>query len=99
MIDRFGLLPEPVKNLFRVTGLKLRATPVGVKKIEAGPKGGRVVFGPEPKVDPAKLVGLIQQQHRVYKLDGKDKLRFIKELPDAATRVAEVESLLEGIAG
>ena len=99
MIDRFGLLPEPVKNLFRVTGLKLRATPVGVKKIEAGPKGGRIVFGPEPKVDPAKLVGLIQQQHRVYKLDGKDKLRFIKELPDAATRVAEVESLLEGIAG
>ena len=99
MIDRFGLLPEPVKNLFRVTGLKLRATPVGVKKIEAGPKGGRIVFGPQPKVDPAKLVGLIQQQHRVYKLDGKDKLRFIKELPDAAARVAEVEGLLEMIAG
>jgi len=99
MIDRFGLLPEPVKNLFRVTGLKLRAAPVGVKKIEAGPKGGRIVFGPEPKVDPAKLVWLIQQQHRVYKLDGKDKLRFIKELPDAETRAAEVEDLLEGIAG
>jgi transcription-repair coupling factor (superfamily II helicase) len=99
MIDRFGLLPEPVKNLFRVTGLKLRAMPVGVKKIEAGPKGGRIVFGPEPKVDAAKLVRLIQQQHRVYKLDGKDKLRFVKDLPDAATRVAEVEGLLEGIAG
>jgi transcription-repair coupling factor (superfamily II helicase) len=44
-------------------------------------------------------VRLIQQQHRVYKLDGKDKLRFVKDLPDAATRVAEVEGLLEGIAG
>ena len=99
MIDRFGLLPEPVKNLFRVTGLKLRATPIGIKKIEASPKGGRIVFGPEPKVDPAKLVQLIQQQRSVYKLDGKDKLRFIKELPDAETRVAEVEKLLAGIAG
>ncbi|HRE55388.1 MAG TPA: transcription-repair coupling factor [Candidatus Competibacter sp.] len=99
MIDRFGLLPEPVKNLFRVTGLKLRATPIGIKKIEASPKGGRIVFGPEPKVDPAKLVRLIQQQRSVYKLDGKDKLRFIKELPDAETRVAEVEKLLAGIAG
>jgi len=99
MIDRFGLLPEPVKNLFRVTGLKLRATPVGIKKIEAGPKGGRIVFGPEPKVDPAKLVRLIQHHHQVYKLDGKDKLRFVKELPDAETRVAEVEGLLERIAG
>ncbi len=99
MIDRFGLLPEPVKNLFRVTGLKLRATPIGIKKIEASPKGGRIVFGPEPKVDPAKLVQLIQQQRSVYKLDGKDKLRFVKELPDAETRVAEVEKLLAGIAG
>ncbi len=97
MIDRFGLLPEPVKNLFRVTGLKLRATPIGVKKIEAGPKGGRIVFGPEPKVDSAKLVRLIQQQHKIYKLDGKDKLRFVKELPDAEMRVAEVERLLEEI--
>ena len=97
MIDRFGLLPEPVKNLFRVTGLKLRATPIGVKKIEAGPKGGRLVFGPEPKVDSAKLVRLIQQQHQVYKLDGRDKLRFIKELPNAEARAEEVERLLEEI--
>ena len=98
MIDRFGLLPEPVKNLFRVTGLKLRATPVGVKKIEAGPKGGRIVFGPEPKIDPAKLVRLIQQQHWIYKLDGKDKLRFIKELADAEQRAAAVLELLAMLA-
>ncbi|HRC70747.1 MAG TPA: transcription-repair coupling factor [Candidatus Competibacter denitrificans] len=97
MIDRFGLLPEPVKNLFRVTGLKLRATPVGIKKIEAGPKGGRIVFGPQPKVDPVRLVKLIQQQHQVYKLDGKDKLRFIKELSDAEARSLEVEHLLDKI--
>ncbi|MDS4029772.1 MAG: TRCF domain-containing protein, partial [Candidatus Contendobacter sp.] len=99
MIDRFGLLPVPVKTLFRVTELKLRALPVGVKKIEAGPKGGRLVFGPDPKVDPAKLVSLIQRQHKVYKLDGKDKLRFVKDLPDAETRAAEVEKLLESITG
>ncbi len=97
MIDRFGLLPVPVKTLFRVTELKLRALPIGVKKIEAGLKGGRIVFGPKPKVDAAKLVRLIQQQSRVYKLDGKDKLRFIKELPDAEARAAEVERVLAGI--
>ena len=97
MIDRFGLLPESVKNLFRVTALKLRATPVGVKKIEAGPKGGRIVFGPEPKVNSLKLIQLIQSKAHIYKLDGKDKLRFIKELPDAEARAAEVEALLEAI--
>ena len=97
MIDRFGLLPQPVKNLFRVTGLKLLAMPIGVKKIEAGPKGGRVVFGPEPKLDSGKLVQLIQHQSKVYKLDGRDKLRFIKELPNAEVRAAEVEGLLSKI--
>ncbi len=99
MIDRFGLLPVPVKTLFRVAGLKLRALPVGVKKIEAGPKGGRLAFGPEPRVDAVKLVELIQRHSRMYKLDGRDKLRFIKELPDAEARAAEVEALLEKIRG
>lgn len=99
MIDRFGLLPQPVKTLFRVTELKLRAIPIGVRKIEVGPKGGRIVFGAAPKVDPVKLVQLIQQQHRVYKLDGRDKLRFIQELPDVETRAAQVEGLLKEICG
>ena len=99
MIDRFGLLPAPVKTLFRATGLKLRALPVGVKKIEAGLKGGRLVFGPQPKIDAAKLVRLIQQQPKSYKLDGKDKLRFIKALPDVESRAVAVEDLLEQIAG
>ena len=99
MIDRFGLLPAPVKTLFRATGLKLQALPVGVKKIEAGLKGGRLVFGPEPKIDAAKLVRLIQQQPKSYKLDGKDKLRFIKALPDVESRAVAVEDLLEQIAG
>ena len=97
MIDRFGLLPTPVKTLFRVTELKLWAMPIGVRKIEAGPKGGRIVFGLEPKIDTIKLIKLIQQKPKVYKLDGKDKLRFIKILPDAEARSIEVETLLKEI--
>ena len=99
MIDRFGLLPLPVKTLFRATGLKLRALPIGIKKIEAGLTGGRLVFGPQPKIDAAKLVRLIQQQPKSYKLDGKDKLRFIMALPDVESRAVAVENLLEQIAG
>jgi transcription-repair coupling factor (superfamily II helicase) len=99
MIDRFGLLPEPVKILFRVTGLKLRAQPLGIRKIEAGPKGGRIVFGPEPRVNVPALLELIQRQHLSYRLDGKDKLRITRELPDVETRLREVEGLLERLAG
>jgi len=98
MIDRFGLLPEPVRNLFRVTELKLRAIPVGIRKIEAGPRGGRILFGPEPRVDTTKLIQLIQQQPRTYKLDGQDKLRFTAELADPEARVRTLSGLLDTIA-
>ncbi|MEL6749718.1 MAG: transcription-repair coupling factor, partial [Pseudomonadota bacterium] len=44
MIDRFGLLPEPAQHLLDVTSLKLRLTELGIRKIEAGPQGGRLLF-------------------------------------------------------
>lgn len=98
MVDRFGPLPEPVKRLFAITALKLRAIPLGVRKIEAGAKGGRILFGPEPNIDVAKLLGLIQQQPQIYKLDGQDKLRIVKPLEQPETRLREIEALLERVA-
>jgi transcription-repair coupling factor (superfamily II helicase) len=98
MIDRFGLLPEPVKTLFCITGLKLLAMPIGIRKIEASPKGGRIVFDTNPKINLEKLIGLIQSQAKTYKLEGQDKLRFAKEMADVETRIREVETLLETIA-
>jgi transcription-repair coupling factor (superfamily II helicase) len=95
MIDRFGLLPEAVKNLFRVTQLKLIAIPIGIRKIDVGPKGGRILFGPEPNIDLPKLLQLIQQQSKTYQLDGQDKLRFCKEMDNVEERVEIVKSLLE----
>ena len=95
MIDRFGLLPEPLKTLFRVTELKLQATPIGIRKIEVGPQSGRIVFTPEPMIDLGKLLALIQQRPQIYKLDGQDKLRFIQTLSDTEARASKVQQLLE----
>ena len=36
MIDRFGLLPDPARNLFDATELKLHAEPFGVRKSRPG---------------------------------------------------------------
>ena len=56
------------------------------------------VFGPEPNIDMPKLIGLIQKHDRVYKLDGSDRLRIIKSLPDVEARVKELEGLLKELA-
>jgi transcription-repair coupling factor (superfamily II helicase) len=91
MIDRFGLLPEQVKHLIQVTQLKLKAEPLGIKKIEAGPQGGRLLFSEKPNIDPIKIIDLIQKQAKLYKLDGQDKLRFVipSELPEERIEVVE----------
>jgi len=94
MIDRFGLLPEPVKTLFRLTELKLKARPLGIRKIEAGKTGGRIIFHPEPPIDPMRVITLLQTQSKVYKLDGRDRLRFSMPLADTSARLDAVDGLL-----
>lgn len=98
MIDRFGLLPQPCKNLFMVTELKLKATPLGITKIELGAQGGRISFTPEPNIDPMKLIGLIQTRPQEYKLDGQERLKIIKALADSEARRVFIEGLLKNFA-
>ncbi|AGG88430.1 transcription-repair coupling factor [Rhodanobacter denitrificans] len=94
MIDRFGLLPEPTRQLFAVASLKLMATPLGIRKLDFGANGGRIVFREKPEVNPMTIIQLIQRQPRVYKLDGQDKLKVILELPGASERIRSAQELL-----
>ncbi|MFC5440014.1 transcription-repair coupling factor [Rhodanobacter ginsenosidimutans] len=94
MIDRFGLLPPPAKQLFAVATLKLMATPLGIRKLDLGASGGRIVFREKPEINPMTIINLIQRQPRIYKLDGRDKLKIIMDLPGATERVRAAQELL-----
>ncbi|KRA35657.1 transcription-repair coupling factor [Rhodanobacter sp. Root627] len=94
MIDRFGLLPPPAKQLFAVATLKLMATPLGIRKLDLGAAGGRIVFREKPEINPMTIINLIQRQPRIYKLDGQDKLKIIMDLPGATERVRAAQELL-----
>jgi len=97
MIDRFGLLPDQVKNLFAVAAIKLGATAIGMKKLELGDKGGRILFKPQPNIEPMTVIRLIQSQPKVYSLDGQDKLKVKLELPGAAERLGAAQTLLRAL--
>ncbi|MEE8321934.1 MAG: transcription-repair coupling factor, partial [Gammaproteobacteria bacterium] len=97
MVDRFGLLPEAVKSLFHVTELKLKANPLGIRKIDFGNKGGRLHFQKNANIDPARVIRLIQSEPQTYKLDGQDKLRVLKELPDVESRLQILVDLFDEI--
>ena len=95
MIDRFGLLPEPTKNLVRITLLKLQAEKLGIKKIDGGPQGGRLEFAAETPVDPLTLIKLIQSQPKRYKFEGATLFKFMVPMERSEERFNVVEALLE----
>ncbi|WP_263141770.1 transcription-repair coupling factor [Pseudomonas alcaligenes] len=98
MIDRFGLLPEPTKNLVRLTLLKLQAEQLGIKKIDAGPQGGRIEFAADTCVDPLVLIKLIQSQPNRYKFEGATLFKFQVPMERAEERFNTLEALLERLA-
>ena len=95
MIDRFGLLPPQVKNLFDITRFKNQAYAMGIKKIDIGASGGRIIFSEHPNIDTLRIIELIQTKSAVYKLDGKDKLRINQPLGEPGPRLKFVADLLQ----
>ena len=95
MIDRFGLLPEPTKNLVRLTLLKLQAEKLGIKKVDAGPQGGRIEFAADTCVDPLVLIKLIQGQPKRYKFEGATQFRFLVPMERPEERFNTLEALFE----
>ncbi|WP_042922557.1 transcription-repair coupling factor [Stutzerimonas kunmingensis] len=98
MIDRFGLLPEPTKNLVRLTLLKLQAEKLGITKIDAGPQGGRIEFSAGTSVDPMVLIKLIQSQPNRYKFEGATLFKFQVPMERPEERFNTLEALLERLA-
>ena len=94
MIDRFGLLPDAVKHLFAIAELKLQANALGIRKLELGGNGGRIVFEAKPAIDPMAVIQLIQKQPKLYQMDGPDKLRIKHPLPEGADRFNAARALL-----
>jgi len=99
LIDRFGLLPPPLKTLFAITALKLLAAELGIAKIQAGGEGGSIRFAERSRVDPKRLLELIERDAAHYRLDGPYKLRFFWSLENPEKRIAAIEKLLRRLGG
>ncbi|AWH46666.1 transcription-repair coupling factor [Stenotrophomonas sp. ZAC14A_NAIMI4_1] len=94
MIDRFGLLPDPAKHLFAIAELKLQANTLGIRKLDLGENGGRIVFESKPNIDPMAVIQLIQKQPNLYAMEGPDKLRIKHPLPLPEDRFNAARALL-----
>ncbi|WES88648.1 transcription-repair coupling factor [Dickeya fangzhongdai] len=98
LIDRFGKLPDAARHLLQVAGLRQQAQILGIKRIEGNDKGGFVEFSQHNRVDPTHLIGLLQRDPKVYRLDGPSRLKFIKDLNGYPQRLTFITTLLEEMA-
>ncbi|MRR51813.1 MAG: transcription-repair coupling factor, partial [Rhodocyclaceae bacterium] len=92
LIDRFGELPEQALSLLETHRLRLLGKPLGVVKLDAGPKEILLQLTPNPPIDPVNVILLIQSD-RAFKLAGPDRLSWKKDSANLRERVAAVKDL------
>jgi transcription-repair coupling factor (superfamily II helicase) len=98
LIDRFGLLPAPAKNLMRIAALRILAATLGIVKVDAADKGGYLLFGADTNVDPLSLVRLVQNDGQAYRMQGAHRLQFRQPMTDVDARFGAIETLLADLA-
>ena len=94
--DRFGKLPPQAQALFDVHRLRVLAKPYGVARIDAGEKVTTITFAPNPPIDPARIIELVQKNRHI-KLAGNDKLRIEAGAKSVPERVRLVRDMLRSL--
>ena len=94
LIDRFGLLPDPARNLLDIARLRQQAQKLGIRKLESNEKGGTIEFNEKNNVNPVWLISLLQKQPQHYRLDGPTRLKFMQDLAERKTRMEWVRQFM-----
>ncbi|WP_090826401.1 transcription-repair coupling factor [Nitrosovibrio tenuis] len=98
LTDRFGLIPEPARTLMDCHRLRILAKPLGITRVDAGVDNIQIQFAPNPPVDAAKIVSLIQRG-REYRLAGPDRLKVQVQIAGVRERVKRLKSLFAELSG
>ena len=94
LIDRFGLLPDYLKNLFLVTEVKRNVDTMGITSIEVADSGIKIKFSDKPNINPAKLIEMIQVESSKYHFDGKQTFRILNPEEEIDQRVKQIYDVI-----
>lgn len=94
LIDRFGVPPQSVKQLFSVHQLRLKAEQLGITKIDIAANGGYIEFSPDTPVQAMSIIQLMQKNPTYYRMEGGQKLKVMVMLEDYQKRIQFINDLL-----
>ena len=97
-IDRYGLLPDSMKQLFAVTELKLQCKKNHIQKLDAYDDKCIITFSEINEVNPEIIIRLIQSEPNIYQLKGESVLIIKSKMEEGLNRVVQISKYLEQIA-
>ncbi|MGF6433403.1 MULTISPECIES: transcription-repair coupling factor [Bradyrhizobium] len=98
MRDRFGVLPDEVRYLFKVAAIKAYCRRANVGKVDAGPKGAVIAFRDNSFAHPERLVSFIRQHGQAAKVRPDMKVVFFQEWDTPEERLAGTTEILRQLA-
>ncbi len=103
MIDRFGDLPQPTKNLIRLIEIKHQAIGANIAKIDVGARGTLVTFHNDDFPDPLGLIAYVERLNDggkdTAKLRPDMKLVINRAWSDPQSRLNGLFQLTKGLSG
>ncbi len=99
MIDRFGELPQPTKNLIRLIEIKHQAIGANIAKIDVGARGTLVTFHNDNFPDGPGLVAYVDRLKDSARLRPDMKLVINRAWGDPQSRLNGLFQLTKGLSG
>ncbi|WP_180043347.1 transcription-repair coupling factor [Acinetobacter sp. YH16039] len=97
LIDRFGVPLQPVKQLFAVHQIRLKAEQLGITKIDISANGGHIEFSPETPVQAISIIQMMQKHPTFFRMDGGQRLKVMVMLEDYQKRIQFIIDLLDSL--
>ncbi len=99
MIDRFGDLPDPTRNLIRLIEIKHQAIEANISKIDVGARGTLVTFHKDDFPDGPGLIAYVDRLQGTAKLRPDMKLVINRAWGDPQSRLNGLFQLTKGLSG
>jgi transcription-repair coupling factor (superfamily II helicase) len=96
--DRFGVLPDEVRYLFKVAAIKGYCRRANVEKVDAGPKGAVITFRDNSFAQPDRLVYFIKQHGQAAKVRPDMKVVFLQDWETPEERLMGTAEILRQLA-
>ncbi|MDP1866514.1 MAG: transcription-repair coupling factor, partial [Bradyrhizobium sp.] len=96
--DRFGVLPDEVRYLFKIAAIKGYCRRANVEKVDAGPKGAVITFRDNKFAQPDRLVFFIRQHGNAAKVRPDMKVVFLQVWETPEERLYGTTEILRQLA-